>query len=200
MFGPARMPAGWPGSTSSTIWLIRILVPCSRPLTRLTTGTHGRSSLLSSPSTPRKPCEGTPMTITSAQCAASAKSFVARRVSGSSTSSPRYCELRWLELMSSAVSAERTHCTVGPRRAQMDATVVPQDPPPRTTTCGSRRSGVMAIKVVGRRRAHREFPKPRAWRRACYPTSCAGALTRPNTMSSSILSRKRKSIASAKKS
>ena len=41
-------------------------------------------------------------------------------------------------LMSSAVSSERTHCSVGPRLAQMDATVVPQDPPPRTTTLGSR--------------------------------------------------------------
>src|SRR6202012_4454144 len=40
--------------------------------------------------------------------------------------------------MSLAVSSERTHCKVGPRRAQMDATVVPQEPPPRTTTFGSR--------------------------------------------------------------
>src|SRR5882757_5195389 len=40
--------------------------------------------------------------------------------------------------MSLAVSSERTHCSVGPRRAQMDATVVPQEPPPRTTTLGSR--------------------------------------------------------------
>jgi hypothetical protein len=31
--------------------------------------------------------------------------------------------------MSFAVSSERTHCSVGPRRAQMDATVVPQEPP-----------------------------------------------------------------------
>jgi hypothetical protein len=34
MFGPARMPAGWPGSSSSMICDIRILVPCSSPLTR----------------------------------------------------------------------------------------------------------------------------------------------------------------------
>src|SRR5256885_1924482 len=49
--------------------------------------------------------------------------------------------------MSSAVSSERTHCKVGPRLAQMDATVVPQDPPPRTTTLGSRCAGAMAISV-----------------------------------------------------
>ena len=34
------------------------------------------------------------------------------------------------------VASERTHCSVGPRRAQMDAMVVPQEPPPRTTTLG----------------------------------------------------------------
>src|SRR6185369_7700484 len=49
--------------------------------------------------------------------------------------------------MSSAVSSERTHCRVGPRLAQMDATVVPQDPPPRTTTLGSRCAGAMPISV-----------------------------------------------------
>ena len=64
--------------------------------------------------------------------------MVARSVSASSTSLPRYLVLRWFSLMSLAVSSERTHCSVGPRRAQMDATVVPQEPPPRTTTLGSR--------------------------------------------------------------
>ena len=132
------MPAGWPGSTSSTIWLIRMLVPCSRPFTSDTTGTHGRSSLASCSSTPRNPCDGTPITMTSAQSAASEKSVVACRVGDSATSSPRYFVLRWFSLMSLAVSSERTHCSVGPRRAQMDATVVPQEPPPRTTTLGSR--------------------------------------------------------------
>ena len=43
---------------------------------------------------------------------------------------------------------ERTHCSVGPRRAQIDATVVPQEPPPRTTTWGSRFSAAMAISVL----------------------------------------------------
>src|ERR1700712_2543406 len=50
--------------------------------------------------------------------------------------------------MSSAVSCERTHCSVGPRLAQIDATVVPQEPPPRTTTFGSRCAGAMAIRVL----------------------------------------------------
>src|SRR5882757_3332808 len=45
--------------------------------------------------------------------------------------------------MSLAVSSERTHCRVGPRRAQMDATVVPQEPPPKTTTFGSRITAAM---------------------------------------------------------
>ena len=94
MFGPARMPAGCPGSTSETIWLIRMLVPCSSPLTSDTTGTHGLSSLASSSSTLRNPCDGTPITITSAVLAASEKSVVARSVRLSSTSSPRYFELR----------------------------------------------------------------------------------------------------------
>ena len=40
----------------------------------------------------------------------------------------------------------------------------------------------------------------RANRQPPHPTSCLGTDTRPNTMSSSILSRKRKSIASARKS
>src|SRR5215475_16184942 len=147
MLGPARIPAGCPGSTSSTIWLIRSLVPCSRPFTRDTTGTHGRSSLASSVSTPRKPCDGTPITTTSAQLAASEKSVVASNVSANSTSLPRYLVLRWFSLMSLAVSSERTHCSVGPRRAQMDATVVPQEPPPRTTTLGSRCAGAIPLSV-----------------------------------------------------
>src|SRR4051794_3524556 len=50
--------------------------------------------------------------------------------------------------MSLAVSSERTHCSVGPRRAQMEATVVPQDPPPSTTTLGSRRLEVMGFSVL----------------------------------------------------
>lgn len=88
------------------------------------------------------------MTTTSAQLAASVKSVVARRVSLSTTSLPRYRLLRWLSLMSCAVTAERTHCKAGPRRAQMEATVVPQEPPPRTTTLGSRLLAAMAFSVL----------------------------------------------------
>src|SRR6478736_4065812 len=50
--------------------------------------------------------------------------------------------------MSLAVAWERTHCSVGPRRAQIDATVVPQEPPPRTTTLGSRFSAAMEFSVL----------------------------------------------------
>src|SRR5581483_3757865 len=50
--------------------------------------------------------------------------------------------------MSLAVSSERTHCSVGARRAQMEATVVPQEPPPKTTTFGSRIAAAMATSVL----------------------------------------------------
>src|SRR5262249_61613408 len=56
--------------------------------------------------------------------------------------------------MSLAVSSERTHCSVGPRRAQMDATVVPQEPPPRTTTLGSRFSTAMKLSVLANPAEH----------------------------------------------
>src|SRR5947209_9745348 len=137
-----------------------MLVPCSRPLTNDTTGTHGRSSPASSVSTPRNPCDGTPITTTSAVCAASAKSVVARRLSDRMWSSPRYLVLRWFSLMSLAVSSERTHCSVGPRRAQMEATVVPQEPPPRTTTFGSRIAAAMATSVLRLPRQRRLFVGP----------------------------------------
>src|SRR5947209_18927379 len=133
-----------------------MLVPCSRPLTNDTTGTHGRSSPASSVSTPRNPCDGTPITTTSAVCAASAKSVVARRLSDRMWSSPRYLVLRWFSLMSLAVSSERTHCSVGPRRAQIDATVVPHEPPPRTTTFGSRIAAIL-ISVLPSTDLHRRF-------------------------------------------
>src|SRR5271157_606549 len=149
MFGPASMPAGWPGMTSSTICDMRSVVPCSRPLTRETIGTQGRKLARRSVSTCRKLCDGTAITMTSAESAAMSKSLVAFRFGESWTSSPRYRRLRWRSLMSSAVSGERTHCIVSERRAAMDATVVPQEPPPSTTTRGSRRGGVMGVTLGG---------------------------------------------------
>src|ERR1700754_2357951 len=88
--------------------------------------------------------------------------------------------------MSSAVASERTHCRVGPRLAHMDATVVPQEPPPRTTTLGSRCEAAMRIRVlpttavapaVGELSRHRlDLPCPR--RMATPLTSpCAKACT-----------------------
>ncbi|EUA03548.1 hypothetical protein I547_1658 [Mycobacterium kansasii 824] len=46
------------------------------------------------------------------------------------------------------MASERTHCNVGTRRAQMDATVVPQEPPPRTTTLGSRFAAAMGHSLL----------------------------------------------------
>src|SRR3954452_17109750 len=100
------------------------------------------------------------MTTTSAVLAASEKSVVARRLGDNSTSLPRYFELRWFWSMSLAVSSDRTHCSVGPRLAQMDATVVPQDPPPKTTTLGSRCAGAMPISVVPTRLGEGAFVHP----------------------------------------
>ena len=62
---------GCPGSTSCTTWLMRSRVPCSSPLVRLTTGTHGRRQVATCSSVSRKPWDGTPMTSTSASCTAS---------------------------------------------------------------------------------------------------------------------------------
>jgi hypothetical protein len=59
--------------------------------------------------------------------------------------------------MSSAVSLERTHCSVGVRRAQMDATVVPHEPPPKTTTFGSRIAAAMAISLLLTAAVYRRF-------------------------------------------
>ena len=42
-FGPVSTATGCPGSTSSTTSLMRLRVSRSRPLARLTTGTHGRT-------------------------------------------------------------------------------------------------------------------------------------------------------------
>ena len=39
--GPVRAAAGWPGSSSSMICVMRIRVPGSMPLVRLTTGIPG---------------------------------------------------------------------------------------------------------------------------------------------------------------
>ena len=41
--GPVSTPTGWPGSSSLMTSVMRRWVPCSRPLARLTTGTHGRT-------------------------------------------------------------------------------------------------------------------------------------------------------------
>ena len=64
------------------IWVMRSLVSCSRPLARLSTGTHGRTHGASSVRVARKPCDGTPMTTTSAERTACSRSAVASRAAG----------------------------------------------------------------------------------------------------------------------
>src|SRR5882757_7839433 len=135
MFGPDSTPAGCPGSTSPTIWVIRWSVPCSSPLTRLTTGIHGRTYGAACSSASRKPCDGTPMISTSASLTTRSMSEVARSPSVSATS-PRYRVLRPLLSMSSATSADRAQMVVWALTATIEATAVPHEPAPSTATRG----------------------------------------------------------------
>ena len=88
-----------------------------------------------------------------------------------------------------AVSTERAHCSVGPRRAQMDATVVPQGPAEHDRlSVGDDQvmpTNVMPHGVVYRRFADAAAPVGR--RRLTH--QLGGRRDLPNTMSSSILSR-----------
>ena len=81
-FGPVSTATGWPGSSCSTIWDIRSRVPTSSPLVRLTTGTHGLTHGASSTKVDRNPCDGTPMTTTSASRTARSRSPVQHSASG----------------------------------------------------------------------------------------------------------------------
>src|SRR5262249_49893710 len=87
--GPVSTPAGWPGRTSAITWDMRFLVPCSRPLARLTIGTHGLRLGAAAWRTDRNPCEGTPTTRTAACSAASSSEAVALS-EGCSDSPARY--------------------------------------------------------------------------------------------------------------
>src|SRR5262249_3399192 len=135
--GPVRTPAGWPGRTSPITWDMRFLVPCSRPLARLTIGIHGLSLGEAACSTDLNPCEGTPITSTSACSAASSREAVALS-DGCSDSPARYSLLVCRLLISLASSGRRAQMSVGARRAATEATVDPQDPAPRTVTRISR--------------------------------------------------------------
>ena len=88
MLGPASSPAGCPGSSSAMTWVMRRCVFCSRPFTRLTTGTQGRRWREAASSEARTPCDGTPMTRTSQLDTASSSEAVARSA-GFSGKSPR---------------------------------------------------------------------------------------------------------------
>ena len=76
-FGPDNAPAGWPGSSSPISSVIRLQVPSSKPLDRLTTGTQGRTCGCSSTRVGRNACVGTAMMITSACSAANGSDDVA---------------------------------------------------------------------------------------------------------------------------
>src|SRR5215210_4884921 len=94
-----------------------------------------------SSSTCRNACDGTAITRTSASRTASEREAVAVSL-GCRRASPRYRLLRDPPTTSATTSAERAHSTVGALRARMEATVVPQEPPPRTTTRGTRAGDV----------------------------------------------------------
>ncbi len=85
-FGPVSTPmrdGSWDGSTSATTSVIRSSVPCSTPFERLSTGTSSPITAAAAVSTVRNPCDGTPMTTTSAPVQAARRSDVAASDSGS---------------------------------------------------------------------------------------------------------------------
>ena len=85
MFGPVSAAAGWPGSTSLMTSVMRSSESRSRPLVRLTTGIHGRTSGRPPRASSRKPCDGTPTMSSSACATASARSPVACSSAGSAS-------------------------------------------------------------------------------------------------------------------
>src|SRR5437588_269872 len=64
--GPVSTPAGWPGTTSATTSVIRLSVPCSTPLVRLTTGTSRTRGGAASAWISRTPGDGNPVPTASA--------------------------------------------------------------------------------------------------------------------------------------
>ena len=82
-FGPVSAPEMWSGITSWITCVMRKRLSRSRPLDRLTIGTHGRKNFLTSPSTARRPCDGTPITMRSASRTASSIESVASSARGS---------------------------------------------------------------------------------------------------------------------
>ena len=99
------------------------------PLARLTTGTRGPMNGRASPSTARRPCDGTPSTSTSAPTQASSSDAVAcsataaRRRAGTSGSRARRGSAR-------RAPARRAHNVVATFPAAIAATAVPHDPAP----------------------------------------------------------------------
>ncbi len=113
-------------------------------------------NVCASASTVRKPCDGTPSTITSASAHASSSDAVACRLSGKRAPG-RYAEFSCAEVISAASSCRRAQSVVGALPAAIAATAVPHEPAPTTPT-ESRR-------LLVRARGCRLAPPPRRRRR-----------------------------------
>ena len=134
MFGPVSAAAGWPGRTSLMTSVIRSSESRSRPFVRLTTGIHGWIVAFAASSVSRNPCDGTPTMSSSACATALSRSAVAVSLAAS-VHPARYVEFVRFSLISSATSGLRAHSIVVWRPATNEATVVPHEPAPSTTTC-----------------------------------------------------------------
>jgi len=124
---------------------MRSCVPCSRPLVRLTIGTHARTNGAASTNTARNPCDGTAITTTSAAASASSSDAVEQSAGGSAAPG-RYAEFAWSVAISSATSFRRAHSTVGLWAADSAATVVPHEPAPITATWSATSGSVRTLR------------------------------------------------------
>ncbi len=133
-FGPLTT-AMRPGSTapaSATTSLIRLSVPISTPLARLTTVASGGSAERQSSRWLRSFWAGMARTTAVTPSRAASASWVARSASGRAMSG-RYSGLAWSFSIASATSWRRAHrVTSVPASASTFANVVPHDPAPST--------------------------------------------------------------------
>src|SRR5690606_13176893 len=142
--------------TSTMTSLIRLSVPSSTPLARLTSGTPSGIRSRQRIRFSRNDWLGTASTTACAPASASSGSAVAASRSGSRRFS-RYAEVVWRSLISSATSRRRAHNTTSrPASASTLANVVPHEPAPRTAMrCGTgSATGALAVRlgVLARRR------------------------------------------------
>src|SRR5690606_32026482 len=145
--------------TSTITSLIRLSVPSSTPLARLTSGTPSGSSVRQRVRFSRSDWLGTASTTASAPASASAASEVAVSRSGS-VMFGKYAALVCCSVISSATSLRRAHSTTSrPASASTLANVVPHEPAPSTAMrCGTGSAmgalavglGVLAVGVLAR--------------------------------------------------